>query len=75
MIDEYDTPIAIDYVRSPEIEQRRELEREILAFFECPKCGDDDPPFLDVFDLQAWIECDCGHADRLAGFISEDINA
>lgn len=51
-------------------EQRRALEREALAQFECPVCGEDEPPFLDLFSLDHEIECEsCIYKGPLKDFL------
>ena len=49
--------------------KKRRLQKEILDLFSCPKCGTDAAPFLDYFDLDMDIECECGEQGRLRDFI------
>ena len=50
-------------------ETKRRLQKEILALFCCPRCGTDEPPFLDYFSLGLEIECGCGRAGELRDFL------
>jgi len=53
-----------------EAEERASIERTALDTFECPHCGEDEPPFLDFFGLDIEIECaGCGLPGKLRDFL------
>ena len=52
--------------------KKRAIQKEILTLFECPRCGTDEPPFLDYFSLDLEIECECGHTGELRDFLEVD---